>query len=152
MAKEILIKTHTSETQIAITERGRLVEFYIENPTRKRTLGNIYLGSIQSVRRNLEAAFVDIGEGKTGFLHRTSLSSNLAQQLAFLKKGGLSVEKFRENWTPKKSGPGKTSGTGHRRKPRGRHGGGCKQAQVHCRRATARRRTERETPHDGDHL
>ncbi|MDE2956293.1 MAG: Rne/Rng family ribonuclease [Bacteroidota bacterium] len=119
MAKEILIKTHTSETQIAITERGRLVEFYIENPTRKRTLGNIYLGSIQSVRRNLEAAFVDIGEGKTGFLHRTSLSSNLAQQLAFLKKGGLSVEKFRENWTPKKSGPGKTSGTGHRRKPRG---------------------------------
>ena len=119
MAKEILIKTQTGETQIAITERGRLVEFYIENPASKRTLGNIYLGSIHSVRRNLEAAFVDIGDGKSGFLHRTNLSSNLDQQLAFLKGGSSNVETFREHWTPDKNGPGKTSGNGHRRKPRG---------------------------------
>lgn len=119
MAKEILIKTSPGETQIAITEDGRLVEFYIENPTSKRTLGNIYLGCVHSVRRNLEAAFVDIGEGKSGFLHRTNLSSNLDQQIAFLKARSPNVEMFRESWTPTQDGAAKPAQNGRRRKPRG---------------------------------
>ena len=119
MAKEILIKTSPGETQIAITEDGRLAEFFIENPASKRTLGNIYLGCIHSVRRNLEAAFVDIGEGKSGFLHRTNLSSNLDQQIAFLKARSPNVETFRESWTPAQNGAGKPAQNGGRRKPRG---------------------------------
>ena len=118
MAKEIIIKTDSGETQIAITEKGRLVEFYIEDPSSKRTLGNIYLGRINSVRRNLEAAFVDIGDGKSGFLHRTQLSSNLAQQLAYLKVSSPNVETFWEKNPPEKDNAGKNGSNG-RRKPRG---------------------------------
>ena len=121
MAKEILIKTDAGETQIAITENGRLAEFYIENTSSKRTLGNIYLGCINSVRRNLEAAFIDIGEGQIGFLHRTSLSANLEQQLAFVKAGGPSVEEFlaRRETASDDGTRAVANGQGRHRKPRG---------------------------------
>ncbi len=100
MAKEIIINATSDETQIAIVDQGQLAELHIENPDNARTLGDIYLGRVQSIRPNLEAAFVDIGEEQQGFLHFSCLAENLDQLLAFVKGGTPKVETFYETWKP----------------------------------------------------
>ena len=100
MAKSIIINATPKETRIAIVDQGQLSEFHIENPDNARTLGDIYLGSIQDIRPNLEAAFVDIGEEQQGFLHFSGLAENLDQLLAFVKGKAPRVETFYETWTP----------------------------------------------------
>lgn len=101
MKKEIVINTTPEETRIAIVDEGQLVEFYIEGPDSERTVGDIFLGHVDTIRSNLRAAFVDIGENQHGFLHFSDLSANLEQQLAFVKERSLRVADFMKKWTPK---------------------------------------------------
>lgn len=69
MAKKMLINVmHPEESRIAIVEDGHLVELDIETAGREQTRGNIYKGAIVRVEPGLQAAFVDIGMKKLGFL------------------------------------------------------------------------------------
>ncbi len=69
MAKKMLINVmHPEESRIAIVEDGHLVELDIETAGREQTRGNIYKGSVVRVEPGLQAAFVDIGMKKLGFL------------------------------------------------------------------------------------
>lgn len=56
------------ECRIAQLENGRLESFHVETVVRERTKNNIYKGRIISIEPNLQAAFVDIGTGRNGFL------------------------------------------------------------------------------------
>ncbi len=56
------------ECRIALVEGGRLELFHVTTVVRERTKNNIYKGRIVSVEANLQAAFVDIGTGRNGFL------------------------------------------------------------------------------------
>ncbi len=56
------------ECRIALVEGGRLESFHVTTVVRERTKNNIYKGRIVSVEANLQAAFVDIGTGRNGFL------------------------------------------------------------------------------------
>jgi ribonuclease E len=56
------------ECRIALVENGRLQSFHVNTVVRERTKNNIYKGRIVSVEANLQAAFVDIGTGRNGFL------------------------------------------------------------------------------------
>jgi len=69
MAKEILINIEPQEKRAAITNDGRLEEFYIERPQDKTIVGNIYNGKIETVLSSIGGAFVDIGLPKKGFLY-----------------------------------------------------------------------------------
>jgi ribonuclease G len=69
MVKEILINADLPEKRVAIVSEGELQEFYIEQPGDKTIVGNIYKGKIENVVPSLNAAFVDIGLGKKGFLY-----------------------------------------------------------------------------------
>ncbi len=67
--REILINVRPYEKRIAILEEGRLAEIVYERPENNRLIGNIYKGVVNAVLPGLQAAFVDIGTDKAGFLH-----------------------------------------------------------------------------------
>ena len=69
MSEEILINVTPQETRIAIVENGVLQEVYIERSRKRGLVGNIYKGRISRVLPGMQAAFVDIGLERTGFLH-----------------------------------------------------------------------------------
>jgi ribonuclease G len=67
--REIVVSVTPSEKRIAILESGELQELVVEGPNSNRLLGNVYKGRVQKVLPGLQAAFVDIGLEKAGFLH-----------------------------------------------------------------------------------
>lgn len=56
------------ECRVALLENGRLESFHVETLAQEQRRGNIYKGRIVSLETNLQAAFVDLGTGKNGFL------------------------------------------------------------------------------------
>lgn len=68
-AKQILVSAEPNELKVAILEQGRLCEIYIERKGRRPLAGNIYKGKVENVLPGMEAAFVDIGLEKNGFLY-----------------------------------------------------------------------------------
>ena len=73
MQKEILINADLPEKRAAILADEKLEEFYIEQPEDKTIVGNIYKGRIETVVPSLNAAFVDIGQNKKGFLYLSEI-------------------------------------------------------------------------------
>jgi ribonuclease G len=69
MYTDILINAAPYENRIALVEGGNLLEFHIERPTEKGLVGNIYCGRVVRVLPGMQAAFVDIGLERTGFLY-----------------------------------------------------------------------------------
>ena len=66
---EIFLNINSYEQRIAIKENNSLKEIFIERDNQKRIVGNIYKGKIIKVLPGMQAAFVDIGLEKAGFLH-----------------------------------------------------------------------------------
>lgn len=70
MEREIIIDAQeTQERRIAILEDRSLEEYYIERVDEHRHIGNIYKGRVVNIIAGIQAAFVDIGLDKNGFLH-----------------------------------------------------------------------------------
>ncbi len=67
--EEILLNITPQETRVAIVENGALQEVSIERERSRGIVGNIYKGKVNRVLPGMEAAFVDIGLDKAGFLH-----------------------------------------------------------------------------------
>jgi ribonuclease E len=69
MPKRILIDaTHVEETRVVVLENGRVAEYDSETSIKKQLKGNIYLAKITRVEPSLQAAFVEYGGDKHGFL------------------------------------------------------------------------------------
>ncbi|HAD04640.1 MAG TPA: ribonuclease E, partial [Desulfuromonas sp.] len=69
MARKMLINaTHPEENRVAIVEDGILTELDIEVVGREQTKGNIYKATVVRVESGLQAAFVDYGGQRLGFL------------------------------------------------------------------------------------
>ncbi|HEY6008422.1 MAG TPA: Rne/Rng family ribonuclease [Geobacteraceae bacterium] len=80
MAKKMLINTvHPEEARVAIVEDGRLVELDVEIAGSEQTRGNVYKGVVVRVEPGLQAAFVDIGLKKLGFLQMGELHPDFWQ-------------------------------------------------------------------------
>jgi ribonuclease G len=73
LKREILISATPQETWVALMEDGRLVELMLDRPDQGRLVGDIYLGRVEAVLPGIQAAFVDIGAEKAGFLHVSDL-------------------------------------------------------------------------------
>jgi len=67
--REMIVARDDDETRIAFIEEGRLAEYYYERQKEVSIVGNIYKGRVTTVLPGLQAAFVDIGLEKSGFLH-----------------------------------------------------------------------------------
>ncbi|HLY46202.1 MAG TPA: Rne/Rng family ribonuclease [Stellaceae bacterium] len=74
MAKRMLIDAaHPEETRVVVTGGQHLEEFDFESSTKKQVKGNIYLAKITRVEPSLQAAFVDYGGNRHGFLAFTEI-------------------------------------------------------------------------------
>jgi ribonuclease G len=75
MKKTILVSAERGETRVAVLEakqkgsKASVAELYIERRGRRSIVGNIYKGKVDNVLPGMEAAFVDIGLERNGFLH-----------------------------------------------------------------------------------
>ena len=69
MTKRMLIdSTHPEETRVVVVDGNRLEDFDFETATKKQLKGNIYLARITRVEPSLQAAFVEYGGNRHGFL------------------------------------------------------------------------------------
>jgi ribonuclease G len=67
--RELLVSVGVSEKRVAVLEDERVAEVYLERPENRSIAGNIYLGTVDNVLPGMEAAFVEIGLEKNGFLY-----------------------------------------------------------------------------------
>ena len=87
MTKEMLINTvEGQECRIAILQDGRLEELYVERASSASRVGNIYKGRVVNVEPAIQAAFIDFGAPKNGFLHLSDLHPQ------YFPKGGKGPE------------------------------------------------------------
>jgi ribonuclease E len=74
MAREMLINVAESEEcRVAVIEDSSLEELYIERSSLSTHVGNIYKSKVANIESGIQAAFIDFGIGKNGFLHVSDL-------------------------------------------------------------------------------
>ena len=89
MKKEILVNVaQPEECRIAIVEDGNLEELYIERASQDNYVGNIYKGKVVNLEPSIQAAFVDFGVGRNGFLHISDVEPQ------YFRQGGYDPEKL----------------------------------------------------------
>src|SRR5215207_4042583 len=83
MKKEMLINVlQPEECRIAIIEDGVLEELYVERASQESYVNNIYKGRIVNIEPSIQAAFVDFGIGRNGFLHVSDVDPVYYKHLA----------------------------------------------------------------------
>ena len=75
MAEELLINVHPFETRVALVAHGLLQEVHLARAAGYSVTGNIYLGRVERIVPGMQAAFVDIGLARPGFLHARDIDS-----------------------------------------------------------------------------
>src|SRR2546423_12709882 len=81
MKQEMLINVaQPEECRIAIVEDGVLEELYLERSSKSNYAGNIYKGRIVNLEPSIQAAFVDFGVGRNGFLHISDVEPQYFRQ------------------------------------------------------------------------
>jgi len=63
------VSVDVGEQRVAVLEDDRVAEVYLERPERRSIAGDIYLGTVDNVLPGMEAAFIEIGLEKNGFLY-----------------------------------------------------------------------------------
>ena len=80
MSEEILINVNEFETRVALLDRGALHELHIARVSGYSYTGNIYLGKVERTIPSMQAAFVDLGLDRPGFLHARSIGPRINDQ------------------------------------------------------------------------
>lgn len=93
MSNIMVVNATSSETRVALVENGIISEFHIERHRERGVVGNVYKGKVIRVLPGMQAAFVDIGHDKAGFLHVSDFY-NFEEDIAAL--GDEEVE----DWPP----------------------------------------------------
>jgi ribonuclease G len=81
--KELIINAAPSGVEIALLEDKRLVELHQESTDASFTVGDLYMGKVKKLVPGMNAAFVDVGFEKDGFLHYTDLSPYIRSLIKF---------------------------------------------------------------------
>jgi ribonuclease G len=74
LRREILVSASAQESWVALKEDQELVEVLFDRPDQDRILGDVFLGRVDAVLPGIQAAFVDLGTDKSGFLHVADLN------------------------------------------------------------------------------
>jgi ribonuclease G len=76
MSDEILLNITPPETRVAVLENGVLQELIVERQRKRDIVGNLYRGEVSRVMPGIQAAFIDIGLGRAGFLQASDVLIN----------------------------------------------------------------------------
>ena len=96
MDKELVISSSDEGVQIALLEDKRLVELHKEKTSGQFAVGDIFFGKVQKIMQGLNAAFVDIGGDKEGFMHYLDLGpdyNSVDKYLRLAMNGAFAVGK-----------------------------------------------------------
>ncbi len=110
MNKELVIDSVGSEVNIALLEDSALVELHKEHTNTAFTVGDVFLGKVRKIMPGLNAAFVDVGYKKDGFLHYLDLGpqvltlNNYTRLLQQGKGDKFTYEKFKREKDIEKTG------------------------------------------------
>ncbi len=119
MKQEMLINVaQPEECRIAIVEDGVLEELYVERSSQDNYVGNIYKGRIVNLEPSIQAAFVDFGVGRNGFLHISDVEPQYFRQGGYDPAKLIDADGFQdggggdddEDWT--EDGPAEKSRNG----------------------------------------
>ena len=83
---DIIVDVTSKEVSIAVMEDNVLVEFHKEARNESYAVGDIYLAKVKKLLPGLNAAFIDVGYKKEGFLHYQDLGAGYATQQKFIKR------------------------------------------------------------------
>ena len=83
---ELIIDSRPSEVVIALLRDKRLIELHKESNNNTYSVGDIYLGKVKKIVPGLNAAFVNVGHEKDGFLHYQDLGPNVNSYKKFTEK------------------------------------------------------------------
>lgn len=72
---KIIVNYATTEKRYVVVEDKNVRKLFVDQPVQRSLVGNLYLGVVTKVLPGMNAAFIDIGEDKQGFLHRDKLAS-----------------------------------------------------------------------------
>ncbi len=101
MAREMLVNVAESEEcRVAVVENGSLEELYVERASVGTHVGNIYKGKVVNIEAGIQAAFIDFGVGKNGFLHISDLHPRY-----FSGKGDKKIENIGRRQTLRERPP-----------------------------------------------
>lgn len=94
MSEEILINVTPQETRVAVVENGVLQELYVERSAKRGLVGKIFKGMVSRVLPGMQAAFIDIGLERTGFLHISDMiePNEDADTVSTTEQQGSSIE------------------------------------------------------------
>lgn len=74
--KEILLNIESKETRLATLVDRKLQELVVERKKNRQITGNVYRGKVTNILRNIQSAFINIGEGENGFIHISDIVEN----------------------------------------------------------------------------
>ncbi|MDA7978322.1 MAG: ribonuclease E/G [Pirellulales bacterium] len=113
MKTEMLINVaQQEECRIAIVENSVLEELYIERTSQDNYVGNIYKGVVVNLEPSIQAAFVDFGVGRNGFLHISDVEPQ------YFRQGGFDPDEVIENGhSSRDNNSGRNNQRGRRRVP-----------------------------------
>jgi ribonuclease G len=94
MSDTILINRTFSETRVAFLKNNKLFELYIERTTRPKVAGNIYKARVNKVIPGMQAAFVDYGDGRAGFISAEDVYSESFESIFIEQDDEVQNHKF----------------------------------------------------------
>ncbi|MFD1094769.1 Rne/Rng family ribonuclease [Salegentibacter chungangensis] len=86
MDKELIIRSEASAVDFALLKDGKLVELNKDEDSNKFNVGDIFIAKIRKAVPGLNAAFVNVGYEKDGFLHYHDLGPQVSSMLKFIKR------------------------------------------------------------------
>jgi len=86
MNKELIIQSSSDAVDFALLKDGKLIELHKENEDTKFLVGDIFLANVRKALGGLNAAFVNVGYEKDGFLHYHDLGPQIKTMIQFTKK------------------------------------------------------------------
>jgi ribonuclease E len=144
--------SHPEETRVVVQRGNRIDEFDFESASRKQLRGNIYLAKVTRVEPSLQAAFVEYGGNRHGFLAFSEIHPDYYQIPVADRQALLEEEaRFAEREDEEESQPQERGGNGGRRGGRRRRGGPPRPRSAENGESVSEEAsTEAAEGHDGD--
>ncbi len=123
--KMLIDASHPEETRVVVVRGNRIEEFDFESQDKKQLKGNIYLARVTRVEPSLQAAFVEYGGNRHGFLafseiHPDYYQIPVADRQALLRAEAAEAEEEEDETTDRERGARQAPAPARRQEPRPR--------------------------------
>ncbi|MCH9611297.1 MAG: Ribonuclease G [Chlamydiales bacterium] len=103
MDNDVLLNIESKEIRYAHLKNGQLVNLTVERKKSRQLTGNIYRGRVKNILKNIQSAFIDIGEGENGFIHMADIIENTKKfEQNFDMDFDIEVKKKKSKKSPEK--------------------------------------------------